>query len=308
MRWPVFAIVMGVGIALATALAWLWTPDKSRPELEAKYLNSNSDIMSVAGHKLHVRDSGSKASPTVILLHGLGSSLHTWELWAQALTPAFRVVRYDLSGSGLSEPDPLSDYGDTRSLDVLLALMDTLKIGKASLIGNSIGGRLAWKFAAKHPERVEKLVLISPDGYESPGFEYGKRPHVPAIMKLMKYVLPKSILRTNLAPAYGDAARLSDETVTRYYDMMLAPGSRGALIARMEQTVLSPPEPFLEGIEAPTLLVWGDKDAMIPIANAAEYQKHIRNAALVTLTGLGHVPHEEAPNTSLPAVQAFLAR
>ena len=299
-------IFAGLGIAVIVAGAWLWTPDKSRQQLELKYLKSKSDFVEVAGVTLHVRDSGQKTLPAVIFIHGLGSSLHTWEPWAQALADHFRVVRYDMPGAGLSGSDPADDYSDRRGIEVLARLMDRLGLEHASLVGNSIGGRLAWAFAAQYPKRVDKLVLISPDGFESPGFEYGKAPAVPGVVKLMRYALPKSFLRANLVPAYADPARLTPEAVDRYYDLLLAPGNRDAMLARMGQTVLVPPPPLLKRITVPTLLLWGDKDALIPISNAADYLKDIPNAKLVNLAGLGHVPHEEAPDVSLVPLRAFL--
>lgn len=302
------AVWIGLCIALAAVGAWLWTPDKPRDALEAKYLNSPKDYLQVAGVVLHVRDTGPKTAPAIILLHGFGASLHTWEPWAAALSDTFRVVRFDLPGSGLSAPDPTGDYSDARNVAILKALMDTLAINKAIVAGNSIGGRIAWRFAADNPARVDKLLLISPDGYQSPGFEYGKSPVVPSMVKLMRYVLPKPFLRMNLEPAYENPARLTDEAVTRYYDLMLTPGARDAMIARMEQTILTPPEPFLKRIEAPVLLLWGEKDAMIPISNAADYQKSFPASELLRLPDLGHVPHEEDPATSLRLVRNFLQR
>ncbi|HLN10524.1 MAG TPA: alpha/beta fold hydrolase [Xanthobacteraceae bacterium] len=286
---------------------WLWTPDKSRAALEAKYLNAPADMIEVSGVRLHVRDSGPKDAPAVILLHGFGSSLHTWEPWAQMLQVDYRVIRFDLPGSGLSAPDPTGDYTDARTMALLNALMNWLGVAQASLIGNSIGGRIAWRFAVRYPQRVTKLVLISPDGFASAGYAYRRKPNVPAMVKLMRYALPEALLRMNLAPAYGDPAALTDETVKRYYDLMRAPGSRDALIARMEQTVLEEPEPLLRRIRAPVLLIWGEKDALIPISNADDYLRSLPHATLTLLPGLGHVPQEEAPVLSFAPVRAFLA-
>jgi pimeloyl-ACP methyl ester carboxylesterase len=287
---------------------WLWTPDKARAALEAKYQNSPGDIIEVLGTRLHVRDSGPRDAPTVIMVHGFGSSLHTWEPWALALQNEFRVVRFDLPGSGLSEPDTTGDYTDARSMALLNALMDRLGVVRASVIGNSIGGRIAWRFAAAYPQRVAKLVLVSPDGFASPGFGYGQKPAVPWVVKLMRYILPKSLLRTNLAPAYGNANALTDATVDRYYDLMLAAGVREAMIERMEQTVLVDPKPLLRSITAPTLLVWGEKDALIPFSNAKDYLDNLPHAELISFPDLGHVPQEEAPALTLPPVRAFLAQ
>jgi len=299
-------IAAAIAVLLLAAAAWLWTPDKPLRTLEAKYLRSPTDMIEIAGTRLHVRDDGPKTAPAIIMIHGFGSSLQTWEPWAKLLDHNYRVVRFDLPGSGLSAPDPRGDYTDARTISILLALMDRLGIAKASLIGNSIGGRIAWTFAAEHPDRVDKLVLISPDGFASPGFEYGHAPKVPATLGLMRYVLPKALLRASLKPAYGDPSALSDQTVSRYYDLMLAPGVRQALLCRMKETVLVDPRPLLERIKAPVLLLWGERDGMIPFSNAQAYLQYLPNARLVGLPDLGHVPQEEAPDKSLRPVLAFL--
>jgi pimeloyl-ACP methyl ester carboxylesterase len=299
-------VLICLGALLAAALWWLWTPDRDRTELERKYLNAPGDMMDVAGTRLHMRDSGDKTAPAVIFLHGFGASLHTWEPWAAELANGLRVIRIDLPGSGLSLPDPTGDYTDKRSLQIINALMDKLGLARASLVGNSIGGRIAWTFAGTYPTRVDKLVLVSPDGYASPGFEYGKTPEVPMMVKLMSVALPKSLLAMSLKPAYANPETMTDALATRYHDMMLAPGSRGALLTRMAQTVLTDPQPLLAQITAPTLLVWGEQDEMIPFANSNDYLKAIKGAQRVSFKGVGHLPHEEAPAQSVGAVREFL--
>ncbi|GJE46853.1 alpha/beta fold hydrolase [Methylobacterium soli] len=306
MKVALLIITLVLATILIASAIWLYTPDKSRSLLEARYLKAPADYVEVEGLRMHVRDSGSKEAPAVVMLHGFGSSLHTWEPWSQALAATHRVVRLDLPGSGLTGPDPTGDYTDAHSLQVLAALMDHLDVKRASLIGNSIGGRIAWKFAAENPSRVDKLVLISPDGFAGPGAEYGRQPAVPSSVKLMRYILPSPLVRMSLAPAYGNPALLTDAVVERYRDLMLAPGVREAMITRMEQAVYSDPEPLLRQIQAPTLLLWGEQDAMIPFSNAADYARLISGSSVVSLPGLGHVPQEEAPDVSLKAVQAFL--
>lgn len=307
------ARLAGLGLALLTAgigmSAWLmWTPDLPRSTLEAKYLEQPGDMMDVGGMRLHVRDRGPRDAPAVIMIHGTASHLQSWDDWAAGLADSFRVVRLDLPGHGLSSPDPTGDYSDERSIALLAGLMDQLGLAKASIIGSSLGGRIAWKFAAAHPDRTAKLVLVSPDGFASPGFEYGKAPEVPASLGLMKHFLPLRLLRPQLAAAYADGSKMSGATLQRYHDLMRAPGNREALLERMRQTVLEPPEPYLEKITAHTLLVWGEKDRMIPVSNAQDYLRVMPNAELVTFPDLGHVPQEEAPARSLAPVRAFLER
>lgn len=304
----VAAIVVGIAL-LALVIGgglWLYTPDKPRAALEAVYARPPSEFLTVAGIRLHVRDTGPRTAPAVFLLHGFGSSLQTWDAWSDALSTDHRVIRFDLPGFGLTGPDPTGDYTDARAMQVLAALMDRLGIAHASLIGNSMGGRIAWEFAAANPTRVDRLVLISPDGFASPGIEYGKAAEVPLMVRMLPYVLPTALLRMSLAPAYADPAHMTGAMVQRYRDMLLAPGVRDAVIARMRQVVLTDPVPRLRGLHVPVLLLWGQKDAMIPVSNAADYRAALPDSTLAILPDLGHVPQEEAPAISLPPVRAFL--
>ncbi len=295
-----FAVLLGL-------IWWLYTPDRSAAWLAARYVKPDDHFIELLGARLRVRISGPAAAPVVILLHGFGSSLETWEPWAGVLDKQYRVIRFDLPGFGLTGPDPSGDYTDQRTVEILAALMDRLGIEKADLIGNSLGGKIAWNFAVAYPGRVNRLVLISPDGFASPGFDYGVKPKLPFIMRLLPYTLPRFMLRMNLAVAYADPKKLSDATLTRYRDMMLAPGDRQALLVRTQQVFLEPPGPRLAKITAPTLILWGEEDRMIPFSNSADYMRDLPHATLVALPGLGHVPFEESPAASLPPVMAFLA-
>ena len=292
--------------ALTVLSFWLWTPDLPRSTLEARYLAAPADLRSVGPWRLHVRQSGPTDAPAVVLLHGFGSSLHTWDAWAQGLSATHRVVRIDLPGSGLSPPDPAHDYRDARSLEMLIALMDSLGLQRASWVGHSMGGRIAWTLAARYPERVDKLVLVAPDGFASFGFEYGKPMDVPATLGLMRHVLPKPLLRMNLQSAYARPDSLSESVTTRYHDLILAPGARQAMLDRLKQTVLQEPVPLLRQIKAPTLLVWGEADAMIPVSNAQDYLQAIAGSRLVSWPQVGHLPQEEAAQLSLKALADFL--
>ena len=297
-----------LAITVAGGLAWLYTPDKQGPALEAKYARPPSMFLDVAGLRLHVRDTGPRTAPPVVLLHGFGASLQTWDDWARDLESNHRVIRYDMPGFGLTGADPSGDYTDARSIAVLLALMDRLGLARASVVGNSMGGRIAWNFAALHPERTNKLVLVSPDGFAGPGMAYGVAPKVPLMMRALPFVLPSFMLRASLAPAYANADVVSGALFTRYRDMMLAPGVRGAIVQRMSQQVLVDPVPLLERIEAPILLIWGEKDGMIPFANSADYLRTLPHGTLAALPGVGHLPQEEAPAASVGIVREFLDR
>ena len=296
-----------LGVVIAGVLAWLYTPDEQRAVLVAKYAQPPSFFLDVDGVRLHVRDTGPRAAPAVILLHGFGASLQTWEDWARDLQSDHRVIRYDLPGFGLTGADPSGDYTDARSIAVFLALLDRLGVARSSLVGNSMGGRIAWTLAALHPERVDKLVLVSPDGFASQKLQYGVAPEVPLMVRALPYVLPSFMLRASLAPAYTNPAVITPALLARYRDMMLAPGVRRAIVQRMGQQVLVDPVPLLRRVEAPTLLMWGEMDAMIPFANSADYLRALPHGTLAALPGIGHLPQEEAPAT-VGLLREFLDR
>jgi pimeloyl-ACP methyl ester carboxylesterase len=122
----------------------------------------------------------------------------------------------------------------------------------------------------------------------------------------MRQVLPKPLLRMSLKSAYAQPESLTDALTTRYHELLLAPGARQAMLDRLKQTVLQEPGPMLRQIKAPTLLVWGESDAMIPASNARDYLQAIVGSRLFLYPGVGHLPHEEASEVTLKALVDFL--
>ena len=125
-------------------------------------------------------------------------------------------------------------------------------------------------------------------------------------MHLIKYFLPKYFLEKSLEPAFYYATQLNETLVNRYYDMLRAPGVRAAILARGDQTVYTDPVPRLKRITAPTLLLWGEEDQMIPSRNAQDYERDIPRSTTVLLPQSGHLIQEERPDVGLTAVSHFL--
>ena len=298
---------LGLGTAfLAVALYGLWTPDLDRAELEKRYFSSSPQIIDVDGLKVYYKETGPQGAPALLLLHGFGSSLQAWDDWSLTLEQKYRVIRLDLPGFGLTGASPANDYSEEKDLAILTHFADKLGLEKFSVVGHSMGGKMAWSLAASQPERVQALVLMAPDGFPETK-DIGTKPYeVPAIMGLIKYVLPKYLVQKSIEPAFVQADALNDALVNRYFDMLRAPGVRGAILERSNQTIYTDPVPRLKAIKAPTLLIWGEKDQMIPSTNAQSYANVLSNSTTVLIPKLGHLLQEEQPEKGLAAVMQFL--
>ena len=303
MRGP----VVFIGAVLFVAgLYGVWTPDLDRAELLHRYGSPTQHEVEVDGLRIHYEDSGPPDAPALLLLHGFGSSLQTWDAWTPQLALKFRVIRLDLPGFGLTGESPTQNYSEGQDLATLVDFVNKLNLSSYAIVGHSMGGKMAWSLAAAQADRVKALVLMAPDGF-SPEAQWGTKPYeVPATLGLMKYALPKSFVRGFLDAAYADPQRLTDPVLTRYHDMLRAPGVRGAILDRADQTVSTNPIPRLKQITAPTLLLWGENDRMIPSSNAAHYASVLQRSRTVVLPNLGHVLQEEQPALGLAQVDAFL--
>ncbi|MEM6514400.1 MAG: alpha/beta fold hydrolase, partial [Pseudomonadota bacterium] len=289
-----------------------WQPDVAVDELADKWAGEPSRFLPVQGMNVHVRDEGPVDSGTTIaLIHGTASSLHTWDGWADALSENHRVVRFDLPGFGLTGPHPADDYSIEAYVEFVVASLDALLADRVVLVGNSLGGHIAWATAVLHPERVERLVLVDSSGYppESTSVPIGFRiARTPLLRDLMNNVLPRFIVRSSVENVFGDPSLVTEELIDRYYDLSSRAGNRQALGKRMQQFNSTAFIDRLDEIRQPTLILWGKLDRLIPFSSAERFLADIDDATLVAWEHLGHVPHEEAPAETVAALQAFLRR
>lgn len=272
-------------------------------KLIPKYTDQTSKFIEVDGVKFHVREKGQ--GPTIVLLHGILSSLHTWDEWMPGLEK-FRVIRIDLPGHGLTGPDPRQEYSIERMIALLNKLYKKLNIKKAHLVGNSLGGWISWEFAVKHPKRVDKLVLI-----DSAGFNIHDVPWIVSFAQLpiAPHVLagnaPRLAVRFLVNSVYGDPLKVTEDTVTRYHDMFLREGNGGAFM-NLVRTPLEDHAHLLNDLKMPVLILWGERDQWISPKYAPEFHATIAGSKLITYPELGHVPMEEAPARTLKDVLTFL--
>jgi pimeloyl-ACP methyl ester carboxylesterase len=301
-------------ILTSVAMALSREPDRSVESLVARWAPQPSQFIDLGGQLVHLRDEGPRNDPEpLVLIHGTSASLHTWDGWTQALRKQRRVIRFDLPGFGLTGPwtgprEGRSYHGDELAR-FALDLLDHLQVTRAVVAGNSLGGEVAWRMAVLAPTRVGRLVLVDALG---PDFQPEEVPagfllaSVPVLNRIAEFALPRSMVAQGVRSVYGDPSRVSDALVDRYFELTLREGNRRALGQRMSAMVRGEGAEAIAQVKVPTLILWGEKDRLIPPAVAIEFERLITGSQRVVLPGLGHVPQEEDPQASLAPVRTFL--
>ena len=168
-RWSEW-LLKAVGILLmlaALAFAVAKAPDRSLESLVPRWAPPPSDFIELDGLLVHYRDQGPSSDPLpLVLIHGTSASLHTWEGWVAGLSATRRVISFDLPGFGLTGPNADNDYSDARYVAFVRQFLARLGVGRAILVGNSLGGEIAWQVALADPSRVAGLVLVDAAGFE----------------------------------------------------------------------------------------------------------------------------------------------
>lgn len=279
-------------------------------ELKAKYTNEASAFVAIDGMNVHYRDEGKPTdSIPLVLIHGTGSSLHTFDAWTNTLKKSHRIVRMDLPAFGLTGPFTDADYSMRHYTAFMDEFLAALGIQKCIIAGNSLGGQIAWNFTLAKPEKVEKLILIDAAGYpkesksEPMAFKLAK---VPLLKTIFTYVTPRFVAKASIENVYYDTSKATDSLIDRYFELTLRAGNRQAFVDRLNKESEISPYKNITDIQQPTLILWGDKDLLIPVENAYRFQKDLPNDTLVVLHNVGHVPMEESPAKSLGVVLDFL--
>jgi len=290
--------MLGLGLTLAR--------DIPVAALLPEYATGASRFIDVDGMKVHYRDEGS--GPPLLLLHGTGASLHTFNAWAAALSLHFRVVRMDLPGFGLTGPSPGADYSIPAFVAFVESFRKAVGLERFALGGNSLGGQLAWSYAVQYPERVTELILVDSAGYPINRpvllFRLARTPVLSSLLALMD---PGLLVKRTLHDAYGDAGKVTPELIERYRRLALREGNRAAFVARAQVPSVDK-SADISKVRARTLLLWGKKDRLIPVEHATRFAKAIPGAHLIVYEGVGHVPMEEIGERSAADVDSFLTR
>ena len=289
--------------------------DVPREELVGKYAGGASQFATLpSGASVHFRDEGNADGPALVLVHGSNASLHTWEPWVAELGGTYRIVTMDLPGHGLTGRVPGDDYSREGMAASVHGLTEALGLTRFAIGGNSMGGGVSALYALEHPDRVTALILVNSSGVPvvreetDPPLAF-RLARMPVLSKVMRYVLPRSVVEEGVRKVFVDQSKVTGEMVARYFDLTLHEGNRDATPLRFATYSARDEVAFSErlgGIEMPTLIIWGDKDLLIPVAAADTFKDRIPHAELVIYENVGHVPMEEVPAESAGAVAAFL--
>ena len=310
MRWAL-RIAGVVLVLLAVAFLVFRTPDTDPAAMRSKYGGEPSRFVEVArGLTVHLRDEGPRDALPIVLLHGSNADLHTWQPWVDALSSEYRVIRFDQIGHGLTGPHPRDDYDRARFVETVDAVADRLALDRFVLGGNSMGGGIAAAYALEHPERLAGLVLVDAagapvrnEGGGNIGFAVAR---TPGVNRLLHHVTPRAMVETSLSQSVSNQAVVTPTAVDRYWELLRYPGNRAATVTRFN----APSEPFdveeLARIDTPVLILWGEEDALIPLAAGKWFATALPRATLVTYPGIGHLPMEEAPRETAATLRRWL--
>jgi pimeloyl-ACP methyl ester carboxylesterase len=279
--------------------------DHDPRHLEPAYTDEHSKYVDVGGTSVHYRDEGT--GPTLLLLHGTFSSLHTWDDWTEELTEEYRVVRVDLPGHGLTGPHPEFSYHMDGFTAFVEAFCRAVDIDDFTVVGNSRGGGIAWRYALDY-DRAQRLVLIDAMGFPmTPPTPLMRLLAIPGFRTAFRWLTPEWFIAEAVHEVYGDAERIAPGTVERYHDLLLHQGNRAAVLDILRRD-LDPDHRYdeLPDLEVPTLVMWGELDPWLPPEWATRFRDVIPDAEVVTYDDVGHAPMEEVPAKSVADLRAFL--
>ncbi|MEX0341866.1 MAG: alpha/beta fold hydrolase [Erythrobacter sp.] len=312
MKW-FWRILGALLLALVVAFFVFRVPDTDPAEMQAKYGAPPSRILAISGdRRVHVRDEGPRDAPVIMLLHGSNADLHTWQQWADALKADYRVVRFDQRGHGLTGPAPDGDYALDAFVDDIDKVAEALDIDRFTLAGNSMGGAIAMGYAIANPDRLEGLVLVDAAGApierEGGGNLAFTLAGMPVVGDALSELLPRSLVARSLSQSVSNQEIVSPEAVDRYWELARYPGNRTATRQRFSAGRKNFEAETVGKVAVPTLVMWGEEDALIPYEAAAWYMEHLPDATLASYPGIGHIPMEEAPERSVADLRAWLGK
>jgi pimeloyl-ACP methyl ester carboxylesterase len=280
-------------------------------ELRAEYAGAPSQLVTVDGVPLHVRDEG--RGPALMLLNGHLGSLQMWDAWMPALTKRFRVIRVDYPPYGLSGPIPSGDYSTRRAAALMLKLADRLGLQRFSVGGTSNGALTALFMGVEYPDRIERLVVSTLPASRPP--PRTPSPELAAAAAEQKALAPYQTRRffaAFLRDIVANDAIVTDDLIDRYWKLNNRAGAKAWVDTYIQDQyrlwdTLDVRE-YYARLKRPMLLQWGADGVVLPEYVGYDVAALLPNApvTLVQYRGAGHLPMLEQPEATVRDAIAFL--
>ncbi|MBW8313472.1 MAG: alpha/beta fold hydrolase [Hydrogenophaga sp.] len=244
-----------------------------------------------------------REGPAVVCLHGIGCSVLEWEHSIHTLATRHRVYALDLLGCGLTAKPADASYDVAALARFTLGFMDAMALDQASLVGNSLGARVAMECAAVAPDRVRSLVLSAPAALDNPTLFDFRLASLPVLGELL--TRPTSFGTARLwRTAVADPACITPEMVREKVALARQPGAQTAFLKTLRRLmhlggfrpgVIDDSHAKARRIQAPTCVVWGKQDRFLPVSHLDTLMQLVPHAKPVVLAPCGHAPMVERP-------------
>ncbi|MFC7292280.1 alpha/beta fold hydrolase [Hirschia litorea] len=287
--------------------------------LEQRYSLSASHFVTLeSGARVHYLDSGPTIGQydpnkdTLLLLHGYTSNSSEWNEWLKELRGRYRIIAVDLPMHGLTESD--MSYVETSNgmVNFIQDFTTAINLDHFSIGGTSLGGQISWEYALTNPDRVNALILIGADGWPLTENDVAFDPIVkdiqlnPWLAPVLKHFDMQTHIQARLDKCFSDPSITEQAMVKRLSDLARGPAHRKGLVKlALRKTSISLPTQFKD-LKHPTLILHGEKDKIIPVRFAHEFNSAIPNSTLITYEMSGHCLVIETPRRSLDDVLSFL--
>ena len=272
----------------------------------------HSRFADVNGVRVHYQEAGPTDGPAVILIHGFASSTLVWsKVFLEFAARGFRVIAPDLLGYGYSAKPRDFDYTIGAQARMLDKLLDQLGLAQVTLVGSSYGGAIAASIALDYPTRVKKLVLVGAVTNNEPTKYLLMRLFgSPLIGDILSPLLLSSrhLLKRRMKRVYDRHSWVLDDVrVEARHQPLRTAATHRAIIRTVRRWDADRIQREAHLITQPTLLVWGDNDAEVPLRFGQHLHSAIKGARMVIIQNCGHLPHEEFPKAFIEVVGGFCA-
>jgi pimeloyl-ACP methyl ester carboxylesterase len=272
--------------------------------------SDHSRFVDIDGVRVHYQEAGDPKAPTLVLIHGFASSTLVWsKVFLRLADAGFRVIALDMLGFGYSGKPRNGEYTIPGQASLLISLLDRLNIKRATLVGSSYGGAVAATCALDYPRRVEKLVLIGTVNNNRPlNYKLMRVFGSPVFGDVVSPLLigSRRLLRRRMKRVYDRHEWMLDERRVQARHLPLrAAGTQRAIVRTVRAWDAERISREAHLITQPTLLLWGENDCEIPLADGERLHELIPGSRLIVFLNCGHIPHEEYPEEFTGVVADF---